>query len=34
MDMLRIEGGYIREHWDVVQEVPDSATAKNPNGMF
>jgi len=34
VDILRIEGGYIREHWDVIQEVPDPATAKNSNGMF
>ena len=34
VDILRIEGGYIREHWDVMQEVPDPATAKNTNGMF
>lgn len=34
MDMLRIEGGYIREHWDVMQEVPDPAACKNKNGMF
>jgi predicted SnoaL-like aldol condensation-catalyzing enzyme len=34
VDILRIDGGYIREHWDVIQEVPDPATAKNDNGMF
>ena len=34
VDVLRIDGGYIREHWDVIQEVPDPATAKNSNGMF
>jgi predicted SnoaL-like aldol condensation-catalyzing enzyme len=34
VDILRIEGGYIVEHWDVMQEIPDPATAKNPNGMF
>jgi predicted SnoaL-like aldol condensation-catalyzing enzyme len=34
VDILRIDGGYIREHWDVIQEVPDPASAKNANGMF
>jgi predicted SnoaL-like aldol condensation-catalyzing enzyme len=34
VDILRIDGGYIREHWDVLQEVPDPATSKNNNGMF
>ena len=34
VDILRIDGGYIREHWDVIQEVPDPGTAKNSNGMF
>ena len=34
VDVLRIDGGYIREHWDVIQEVPDPATAKNNTGMF
>ena len=34
VDILRIEAGYIVEHWDVMQDVPDPATAKNPNGMF
>ena len=34
VDILRIDGGYIREHWDVLQEVPDPATSKNSNWMF
>ena len=34
VDILRIDQGYIREHWDVLQEVPDPATSKNANGMF
>lgn len=34
VDILRIDGGYIREHWDVIQDVPDPATSKNANGMF
>jgi predicted SnoaL-like aldol condensation-catalyzing enzyme len=34
VDILRIDGGYIREHWDVLQDVPDPATSKNSNGMF
>ena len=34
VDVLRIDGGYIREHWDVMQDIPDPSTAKNRNGMF
>lgn len=34
IDILRVEDGYIVEHWDVMQEVPDQATCKNQNGMF
>jgi predicted SnoaL-like aldol condensation-catalyzing enzyme len=34
VDILRIENGYIVEHWDVMQPVPDPAGTKNTNGMF
>ncbi|MEO6041258.1 MAG: nuclear transport factor 2 family protein [Croceibacterium sp.] len=34
VDILRIVDGYVVEHWDVMQEVPDPATSKNRNGMF
>jgi predicted SnoaL-like aldol condensation-catalyzing enzyme len=31
-DFFRLENGKVVEHWDVIQEVPESAA--NPNGMF
>jgi predicted SnoaL-like aldol condensation-catalyzing enzyme len=34
VDILRIENGYVVEHWDVMQPMPDPAAAKNSNGMF
>ena len=34
VDILRIEGGYVVEHWDVMQPVSDPAETKNSNGMF
>ena len=34
VDILRIADGYIREHWDVMQEMPDPATMLNDNGML
>ncbi len=32
VDILRIKGCKVMEHWDVVQQVPDKAA--NTNGMF
>ena len=32
IDILRIEGCKVMEHWDVVQPVPEKSA--NPNGMF
>jgi predicted SnoaL-like aldol condensation-catalyzing enzyme len=32
IDIFRLEGGMIVEHWDVIQDVP--AKPINPNGMF
>jgi predicted SnoaL-like aldol condensation-catalyzing enzyme len=34
VDVLRVQDGYVVEHWDVMQEVPDPVTSKNRNGMF
>ena len=34
VDLFRIEDGYLVEHWDVIQPIPDPATHKNSNGMF
>ncbi len=34
VDIFRLENGKVVEHWDVIQDVPDPAGAKNPHGMF
>ena len=32
VDIFRLEGGMVAEHWDVLQDVPTEPI--NPNGMF
>lgn len=32
VDIFKLEGGKIVEHWDVIQPVPEHT--ENPNGMF
>ena len=32
MDIFRMENGLVKEHWDVVQDVPTDSP--NPNSMF
>ena len=32
VDIYRIKDGYLVEHWDILQPLPE--TAKNSNGMF
>lgn len=32
MDIFRVEGDRVAEHWDVIQPMPENSP--NPNGMF
>jgi len=32
IEIFRLENGKIDEHWDTIQEIPE--TSPNPNGMF
>ena len=34
VDLFRIEGGYLVEHWDIIQPIPAPEDCKNDNGMF
>lgn len=34
VDIFRIKHGYLVEHWDIIQPLPDPGEAKNSNGMF
>lgn len=34
VDLFRIEQGYLVEHWDIIQPIPEPETFKNENGMF
>lgn len=33
-DLFRVENGFIREHWDIIENIPESSTWANQNGKF
>ena len=33
-DLFRVENGFIAEHWDVMETLPDQETWQNQNGKF
>ena len=34
VDIFRLDDGQVVQHWDVIQDIPDPAEARNDNGMF
>lgn len=34
VDIFRLNDGKVVQHWDVIQDIPDPAEARNSNGMF